>query len=214
MRMNSRRWCRHRDGVLMGGFWFGAHFYQKPPLEKPPGGTRPPLAACELSFPLPKPLSLDAIDFGSKSFGFVTTSCFVCSTKIFGSVVFMQKFKFDEFCWSYFGRGLFTFTSDSPKMFVWPPPGGFKTRLELRSSLLMPTLNDVEVIFIPLLSDLMRNTNKHPFWNEKKKKMPIYYDESVPRCRYATTTISSARHCAACEHIAWKIATHPNVIEL
>lgn len=73
-------------------------------------------------------------------------SCLFCCTRMFGSTVFMQKFRFDEFCWSYLGRGLITGASDSPKRLVWPPPGGFSTRLELLS-LPSPMLNDVEVIF-------------------------------------------------------------------
>lgn len=120
--------------------------YQKPPLEKPPGGTRLPRFGCDASAELPLLAGGFAAGSGFASTDFDSISCFTCSTNTFASVVFMQKFKFDEFCWSYFGLGLFTLTSDSPKMFVWPPPGGFNTRLELRSALI-PTLNDVEVIF-------------------------------------------------------------------
>lgn len=143
--------------------------YQNPPLEKPPGGTRDrllPASDCgggAAALPLPFDAGAAAADFGPASagaeaagadaVGFDTTSCFVCSTTLmFGSTVFMQKFKFDEFCWSYLGRGLGTCASGAPpaKMLVCPPPGGFKTRLELRSPLI-PMLNSVEVILLLLL---------------------------------------------------------------
>jgi len=128
--------------------------YHKP-LEKPPGGTRP-FGWAGRSFSAgpvillvglwagcwPPPLPLDA---GSDP---LAASCCCCWTKIFGSTVFMQKFKFDEFCWSYFGLGWAAFCSGSPKIFECPPPGGFRTRLDDLSDA-KPTLNSV-LIFLCL----------------------------------------------------------------
>lgn len=83
----------------------------------------------------------------------------ICSTFLFGSVVFMQKFKFDEFCWSYFGRALICFASASPKMLEWPPPGGFNTRLELFAPG-RPTLNSVDVMMFLKKALQQKNTKK------------------------------------------------------
>lgn len=46
----------------------------------------------------------------------------VGATFKFGSTVFMQKLRFEEFCWSYFGRACGFNSSAGSKKSVWPPP--------------------------------------------------------------------------------------------
>lgn len=60
------------------------------------------------------------------------------------SIVPTQWDKLDEFCWLYFGRARIGHASGSPKMFEWPPPGGFRTRLLFFSP--MPEYKFVVVI--------------------------------------------------------------------
>lgn len=84
----------------------------------------------------------------------------ICSTFTFGSVVFMQKFIFDEFCWSYLGRAWIAGAGASPKStFDCPPPGGFNTRLELLPPP-RPMLNSVEVIFLILFRPKIKEEKK------------------------------------------------------
>uniref|UniRef100_A0A2M3ZQS2 Putative secreted peptide n=1 Tax=Anopheles braziliensis TaxID=58242 RepID=A0A2M3ZQS2_9DIPT len=58
----------------------------------------------------------------------------------------MTAFMLDEFCWLFFGRGAFCLTSEEPKMSEWPPPGGFRTRLDGLDSAATPTLKLVDIV--------------------------------------------------------------------
>lgn len=141
------------------------------PEEKPPGGTRfgfasaagfwlplPMLSADTPNPPPPPPRPVGAESPAPLPFCCCCCCCWPaagtgatagdflhCSTSTFGSVVFMQKFRFDEFCWSYFGRGPGAAADWAPKMSEWPPPGGFSTRLEFFAPD-SPMLNSVELM--------------------------------------------------------------------
>lgn len=124
--------------------------YQNPE-EKPPGGTRlapspEPLEGAEASAEEPLVAGFesaaactgagpaDSAEEGGASFTFS-----------FASTVPTQYERLDEFCWLYVGRGLMGHASGSPKMFEWPPPGGFSTRLEFFSPI--PEKFTVAILF-------------------------------------------------------------------
>lgn len=132
------------------------------PAENPPGGTRgrPPLrASCEvdsLLAPWARFSWTAAFTFSTGTWSW--SWAWICSTFMFGSVVPMTPFMLEEFCWLYFARGGFALTSGDPNMSEWPPPGGFRTRLDVLLALFRPILNSVELIF----------SNRSPKWRWKK----------------------------------------------
>lgn len=131
--------------------------YQKP-AENPPGGTR--------DFESPDPCWGGAgwlLGAADSAAGAACDSCWtgaagadsgtgaaVCRTFSFASMVPHTKAKLDEFCWLFLGRGLMGHASGSPKMFEWPPPGGFNTRELFFSP--MPLYKFVVVILSLVLS--------------------------------------------------------------
>lgn len=108
--------------------------YQNPD-ENPPGGTRGFESPCVFA-------GAGADDFTSAADGALSTGVGAAAVSIGGgavttfslaSILPTQWDRFDEFCWLYLGRALMGHASGSPKMLEWPPPGGFRTRLELFS---------------------------------------------------------------------------------
>lgn len=128
--------------------WEGNH--QKP-CECPPGGTRARCtsdpAALFSAPPLGKPppfWGIDGDDDASSDDG-APPPPFEDSNVSFGSTVPITAFMLEEFCWLFFGRGGLCRTSDEPKMSEWPPPGGFRTRLDGFASPPTPTLKLVDI---------------------------------------------------------------------